>query len=141
MVSRVPRPMPITALPTTETPAILSVNGSPCSRTYLKTGPAQSGVSAARSTRPPPATAAGFAIAVGHRLEAGPEIFRVEGAAPDGEGEPASRKRRQPDVERRLAETEVDEEDLNENRGVPDHLDIDRGELTQDGNAVRAGGP
>src|SRR5436309_1196084 len=38
----------------------------------------------------------GLAVAIGHRLEAGAEVLRAEGAAPDHEHQPGRRERRQP---------------------------------------------
>ena len=76
-----------------------------------------------------------FAEARGDGLESGAEVLRVEGAAPDHHGEPRDGERLQADPDLRQAVEE--EEDLDEDRRVPDHLDVDRRELADDGHAMR----
>ena len=85
----------------------------------------------------------GLAIAGRDRLEAGAEVLGVERAAPDHHREPRDGERLEPDAGPRtdlLRQPVVEEEDLDEDRRVADHLDVDRGELADDRDPVRARG-
>ncbi len=75
-----------------------------------------------------------FAVAHRHGLEARAEVLRVERSAPDHHGEPGDGERIEPDPD--LREREVEHEDLDEDRRVPDRLDVDAGELAHDRDAV-----
>ncbi len=92
------------------------------------------------SERPDPAEAEReprFAESHRYGLEPGAEVLRVEGAAPDHHGEPRDGERLQADPD--LRQAVVEEEDLDEDRRVPDHLDVDRRELADHGYAMRPG--
>ena len=80
----------------------------------------------------------GLAVAVGHGLEARAEVLGVERAAPDHHREPGDRERVEADPG--LRQREEEHEDLDENRRVPDDLDVGGGELADDGDAIGARG-
>ena len=74
------------------------------------------------------------------------EVLRVERASPDHHGQPGDRERVESEVDGdsrprtshpQRREPEVEEEDLDEDRRVPDDLDVHRRELAHDGDAVR----
>ena len=86
-----------------------------------------------------PERGAGLAEAEGNGLEPGPEVLGVEGAAPDGHGEPGDRERLEHDPD--LRKREEEEEDLDEDRGVADDLDVDRRELADTGTRCARAAP
>ncbi len=64
-----------------------------------------------------------------HRFEAGAEVLGHERAAPDHEREPGEGV--QVDLDAELGQAEVQEEHLDEDRRVADHLDVDRSKLAE----------
>ena len=66
----------------------------------------------------------GLAVAARDGEEAGAEVLAVERAAPDHHREPGDRELVEQDPE--LGQAVEDQEDLDEDRRVADHLDVDR---------------
>ena len=71
-----------------------------------------------------------------HGLEARAEVLGHERAAPDRERKPGEGE--QLDLKAERGRAVVDEEHLDEDRRVADHLDVDRSELAEEWDPVRA---
>ena len=71
-----------------------------------------------------------FPLAARHRLDARPVAFRGVGAVLDAEGERPGQEGRQDDAE--LRQDVVEEEELHEQRRVPQELDHENREIAHD---------